>query len=1685
MEVKTETTTVKDQDNANPAASAAAFDRLLEQYRGQAASERAKGNLFEQLVRAFLRLDSQMCLQFARVYAWRDWPGAAGRPDTGIDLVAIEHADMPADGQVTAQTPAVAVQCKFYAPQTKIQKEHLDSFLAESGKDPFKRRIFVETTGVAWSSNAEDAIQGQSKPVTRIGLADLRASNIDWSTYSFARPEVAPQLQPHKVPLPHQTRAIKDVNKGFKIHDRGTLVMACGTGKTFTSLQIAQEFAGRGDSSGARVLFMVPSLALMSQTMHEWAAEASVPFTAWSVCSDTKVNRKRAAKDDIADIATVDLQIPPTTDAAALADSLAQARPDEGLQVVFATYQSIGVVHEAQVLGGDKWRDFDLIICDEAHRTTGAKLSGEDESAFTRIHDNNYIRADKRLYMTATPRIFNPATKKAAQEHDAVLSSMDDEAIYGPVFHRLGFGQAVADGLLTDYKVVVLAVPEDQITPLFQQGMPHGELPIPETAKLVGCWNALAKRQGTYADSEYGDDTRPMRRALAFAKDIKTSKLIAREFESLVSEHLINLTNSDTSDNLAVECRHVDGTMNAVQRGEALDWLKAEAEENYPVCRVLTNARCLSEGVDVPSLDAVLFLNPRKSFVDVIQAVGRVMRRAEDKAFGYIILPVAVPAGIAPEDALNDNKRFGVVWQVLQAIRAHDERFEAMINAIEYNESAPENIIVDTVNLTPPPSPGLLDGTAEYVEDGGEDALEHAKRKAVQGVLFPASEWKDAVYAKIVKKVGNRLYWDDWSKDIAEIADRYKLLIGTLLKDEVSSDYFQQFVAALQKTLNPAVDRTQAIEMLAQHLITKPLFDAMFPNQEFTAQNPVSRAMQSILDRLAENQVFETEREPLAKFYATMTEKIRAIDNLAGKQEIMRTLYDRFFTKAFPSMQDRLGIVFTPVEVVDYILHSANVALQQHFGGKTLGDEGVSIIDPFLGTGTFITRLLQSGLISPEQLEHKYHREIFANEIVLLSYYIASINIEQVYRQIRLEQGFDEGYVEFPGVSLTDTFQLTDSRSELAGIGDLLENLERIQRQRQTSIRVVVMNPPYSAGQETANDNNQNLRYPRLDERIAGTYTARSTATNKNSLYDSYYRALRWASDRIGREGIIAFVSNNSFIDGNTADGVRRTWLEEFSEIYIYNLRGNALGQGERRRREAGNVFREGTRTGVAIAILVKKPKDDASRKRPARIHYKEMDDYLTAQEKLYVLKDKQSIKGTEFDTIIPNQHGDWISQRSDVFLTYQELGNKRHKGQPDSPAIFQQYSGGLKTNRDTWCYNYSRQAVSANMSRMIDNYNQEITLGNTSETADTDPTRISWNRQLYKDLDQRKHHEFIEASVQTGTYRPFCKQAVYFHRTMNDMVYQLPRIYPTPLHPNLAITVDADGVKSGNALIINHLPDLHLSGTSQIFPLYTWEELGANTIDTPENPQAPHENPTEYPGDLDFTRPLEQQIPLEIDGYRRRENITDNTLKTYRKHYQDLGITKEDIFFYIYALLHHPEYRQKYEADLKKMLPRIPRMLGFHDFAAIGRKLADLHIHYETAPTYPEVKEQWSLDTPSDSWQKYHIVKPDWGKKPGKRSKDFTTLVYNDYLTFTGIPRQANDYKVGGYSPLEWVIDRYLIKTHPKSGITNDPNDYCREIGDPAYIAHLIPSLVTVSMRTQTLISQLPQLQLDQVSSN
>ncbi|MGO1544050.1 MAG: restriction endonuclease [Gulosibacter sp.] len=836
------------------------LDRLLNSLRGLADSKRMQGNYFEELVRHFLLQDATWGTQHDEVWLWKDWPERTGT-DTGIDLVARRK-----DGGLTA------IQCKFLAETRKVQKSDLDSFLEAVGREPFTDGIWIDTTAVAWSGNATEALKNRNKKIRTVGLDQLRHSNIDWSTYAVEDPRTAPRTFDRKQLRPHQFKAVQATMDAFKDESvtRGKMIMACGTGKTFTSLKLAEAVTREHGQGYSTVLFLVPSLALLQQTLEEWTREhdPEIPLTAFVVGSDETVGRRKTG--DITSVAIEELAVPATTDGAALArayDNLADNI--EGMVVVFSTYQSLQAVHEAQATS---LPPFDLVLCDEAHRTTGVTLSDEDESTFVRIHDADYIEAERRVYMTATPRIYNDNVKNTAKEKEAVLVSMDDEDVYGKVLYRLSFGEAVEQNLLTDYKVLVLGVAEDQIADSFQTQLADAtyELPLTDVTKLVGCWNGLAKRQsGEFADG-FGADLNPMRRAVAFLKDIKTSKRTASDFPALVDDHLSDLTNDDPTDDLAVQARHVDGTMRSVERQEALDWLKEDLELDQfgrPVTKILTNARCLSEGVDVPTLDAVLFLNPRKSQVDVVQAVGRVMRRSEGKQFGYIILPIAIPTGVSAEDALNENERYKVVWQVLQALRAHDERLDAQINQMSISGTPPETVVVGTVDLTRKTQDADADSIGDAAVEADDLLVPQTPKRdgirALPGMDFD-SAWKDAVYAKLVKNVGDRMYWDDWARDIDEIAGRFiRLISAHLSAPGADRRAFERFVSALKKTVNPEVSESEAIEMLAQHMITRPIFDAMFPEHEFSAENPVSTALGKVIAKFSENAAFEKEREPL------------------------------------------------------------------------------------------------------------------------------------------------------------------------------------------------------------------------------------------------------------------------------------------------------------------------------------------------------------------------------------------------------------------------------------------------------------------------------------------------------------------------------------------------------------------------------------------------------------------------------------------------------------------------------------------------------------------------------------------------------------------------------------------------------------------------------------------------------
>ncbi|MGB6057607.1 MAG: type ISP restriction/modification enzyme [Microthrixaceae bacterium] len=1602
------------------------FHDILDELEAASLDTAEKGNRFERLMQAYLTTDPEFAQIYEQVWLWMEYPGRDGRPDTGIDLVAKSW-----DGELTA------IQCKFFRPGTQVTKAMIDSFLAASSKVEFDQRLIISTSD-KWGKNAEAAIEGLHPPVARLRAQDLANSSIDWSQFSLDKPGEMVRVEQHD-PRPYQQAAIDDVIKGFETHDRGKLIMACGTGKTFTSLRLVEEFVPAGGS----VLFLVPSISLLSQTVREWSAQSRRKIRPFAVCSDVKVGKRK--KSDSEDISVTDLAYPATTDGERLAQKFFEfpdLTDENGFTAVFSTYQSIGAITEAQSRKhGHGIPEFDLIICDEAHRTTGVTLEGEDESAFVQVHSDAFVEGKKRLYMTATPRVYGDGAQEKADLSKAILADMNDETLYGPEFHRLGFATAVEEGILTDYKVLVLAVDEGHVSRQYQSLLSSGEseIGLEDAAKLVGCWNGLAKRANPEHLDEFATDPEPMKRAVAFAGNIRNSKMIANSFNKVVEDEGSGIAPEGEAD-LHVQVRHVDGTQNVLVRNEALDWLKEDPGDGE--CRILSNARCLSEGVDVPALDSVLFLAPRKSQVDVVQSVGRVMRKLEGKKYGYVILPIAVPADQQPEDALSNNEKYKVVWQVLQALRSHDERLNAVINKLDLAGHT-EQTKISVIGVG---------GGGDEDEDRGGDATKVGEQLVMS---FPnIDDWRDSIFARIVKQVGDRRYWETWAKDIADIAARYVTRITSLIEgdDKKIRDEFEVFLKGLQDNLNPQVDENEAVEMLAQHLITRPVFDALFDGYSFSEENPVSISMQKMLDLLDLERLDKETTDELNAFYKSVRLRAEGINDPAAKQEIVKDLYETFFRTAFKDMADRLGIVYTPVEIVDFILNSADEALRDHFG-KGITDEGVHVLDPFTGTGTFIVRLIQSALIKPEDLERKFRYELHANEIVLLAYYVAAINIEEAFHG---EVGGE--YQPFDGIVLTDTFQMheEDDQDELPGMERFPENNERVKRQKELPIRVIVGNPPYSVGQTSGNDDNQNLKYPHLDKRIDGTYAARSSAKLKKSLKDSYVRALRLASDRIGDRGVVCFVSNGGYLDAIASDGLRKSLAEEFSQISVFNLRGNQRMAGEESRKEGGKIFGAGSRATIAITLLVKDPGTTG----PAKLLYRDIGDYLSREEKLAILSEHQDFAHLDLTEIVPNEEGDWLIQRDPDFRLYPPIGSK--KLEDSLHPVFALYTGGVKTNRDSWVYNSSASRVESNVAEMVRFFNGQVESRGEAIRAgedwsrDNDPTLFSWN---YADQARLEKGEFV--SLATGRtrvshYRPFSKQFLFLGREFNDAVGRIPAFFPTPKQENYGFYVvsTGSGTHPFSVFAIDQIPDLNFwgSGGGQFFPRYTYIEQGKadNLLDAAEDDGSP---------------------------FRRVDNITDEILVDYQATYGD-QVTKDDIFFYVYGLLHSPDYRVRFQADLKKVLPRIPKVESREDFEAFsdaGRKLSDLHIGYETV-------EPWPLAAHEPAGADYRVKKMKFAGS-GK-NKDRSTIIYNDQIKVAGIPEEAYRYMLGSRSAIEWIMDRYQVKTDKKSGITNDPNDWSEEVGDPRYILDLIGRIVRVSIETMEIVDGLPELTIGEGDS-
>lgn len=1587
-------------------------------------NQRHKGSLFEKISKQFLQ-EHDSANEYESIDLWYDWKLRGKERDKGIDIVI-----------QTTSKEYIAVQCKFH--QNSISYNDISPFLTQLlsgvGEVRFKKGIIISTSNL--TSEALKAIEqirstGMGIDIDEITEEDFIYSRIDWEKFDPTKTEDEIPLCDKKKPRTHQTEAINATKEYFSNpkNARGKLIMACGTGKTYTSLKIMEALDPK------ITLFLVPSIALLSQTFREYAQEKSDPFYASIVCSDDKVGQSKNEDND--DIKFSELPIKPSTRLEDILSTYKKAQKENKRFIIFSTYQSALRIKEAQEAG---LNEIDLIICDEAHRTVGAMYSTnerDDKNAFTLCHSDENIKATKRLYMTATPKVYSESSKAKAKESDNVIYSMDDAQTFGEEIYTLNFERAIALDLLTDYKVIILAVRSEnlsgvtnsvnkKISQLEAKGTKLDKKLINNefVCKIVGTHKGLAKQDLIALDDENKEDndlkskrdTFVSQRAISFCKSIQTSKNIKDSFETIMECYDEELKKKSFK-NLKIKIDHVDGTMNCKERLDKLENLNA-FEPN--TCKVLSNARCLSEGVDVPALDSVIFFDGRSAMVDIIQAVGRVMRKAKNKKRGYIILPIALTESeIKNLDEAVKNTNFKNIWKVLKALRSHDT---SLVDEATFKEKIKIFGSDDAKNP---------DDEEELKKDKTEQAPNDPKQ--AQKTLFDAIFLKDlanAVYNVMPTKLGDRNYWENFAKKTGNIAktlnNRLKELFGK------NPEIFDNFLTSLRDNIHQSIKEEEALDMIISHIITKPIFDALFGDN---IKNPIAKALDKMVLKLSDLGL-EGETKDLKNLYESVKTEAARAKSPKSQQELIKNLYNTFFKEAFRKQSEKLGIVYTPIEVVDFILRATNGILKKHFN-TDFNDKNITIFDPFTGTGSFIARLLSkdNDLISDEALKEKFLNHLFAFDIVLLSYYIALINITQA------AQNRDSSLKNFKNIALTDSLDYLEEKSN-KGVFPLFEDLKENQEIKTTlatqKIQVIIGNPPYSSGAKSENDNNQNLTHKKLEKRVYETYGKNSTAKLVGATTrDTLIHSIRMASDLLKDKGVLGFVVNGSFIDSKSADGFRKCVAKDFAHLYVLNLRGNARTSGEERKKQGDGIFDSGSRATVAIIFFVK----DESVQNSA-IHYYEVEDYLKREAKLNLLANFENLESVPFKEITPNNKGDWINQRNDDFEKLIPL--KRDKKLKIFNTIFDLNSNGVVSGRDPWVYNFSPNALKQSVQNCIDTYNADLKRFNeryrkafkqrtakdkgikpadrykhlNDKEITTDQTKIAWTHDLKNKLIRNKIlPESGMERVRLALYRPFNKQWLYWDKDLINRQFQLPKIFPDKSARNVVINTTTRNFYS---LIGDAIPDGHFIGDANAYPLYYYDDLG-----------------------------------------NRYNAISGYVLNLFRRHYKDKMLTEEEIFYYIYAIFHHKGYLEKYKNSLAKEAPRIALSEDFKELSILGKELAELHLNYESGEMHTSVECNLLENAEMEGY--YDVVKM---TKKGDR------IIYNRRITITKIPKKAFDYVINGKSAIDWVIERYSITTDKDSLIENNPNHYA----GGKYIFELLCRVITLSVKSVDLIEKISE---------
>ncbi|WRG68977.1 DEAD/DEAH box helicase [Helicobacter pylori] len=1582
--------------------------KLIKEKLQAIPNQRHKGSLFEKISKQFLQ-EHDSANEYESIDLWSDWELRGKEGDRGIDIVI-----------QTTSKEYIAVQCKFH--QNSISLNDISTFLTQLqsgvGEVRFKKGIIISTSNL--TSNALNAIEqirstGMGIDIDEITEEDFIYSRIDWEKFDPTKTEDELPLCDKKKPHTHQTEAINATKEYFSDpkNARGKLIMACGTGKTYTSLKIMETLDPK------ITLFLAPSIALLSQTFREYAQEKSEPFYASIVCSDDKVGKgkKNKSDDDIDDINFSELPLKPSTRLEDILSVYEKAQKENKRFIIFSTYQSALRIKEAQEAG---LNEIDLMICDEAHRTVGAMYSSnerDDKNAFTLCHSDKNIKAKKRLYMTATPKVYSESSKAKAKEKDNVIYSMDDAEIFGEEIYTLNFSKAIALDLLTDYKVIILAVRKEnlsgvtnsvnkKISQLKAEGTKLDKKLINNefVCKIVGTHKGLAKQDLIVLDEKNKEDhnlqnqydTAPSQRAINFCKSIQTSKNIKDSFETIMECYDEELKKKSFK-NLKISIDHIDGTMNCKDR---LDKLENLNQFKPNTCKVLSNARCLSEGVDVPALDSIVFFDGKSAMVDIIQAVGRVMRKAKHKKRGYIILPIALEESeIKNLDEAVNNTNFKNIWKVIKALRSHD--------------------------------PSLVDEATfkEKIKIFGSD---DNKKQNDEKTLFDAillQDLADAMYNVMPTKLGDRNYWENFTKKTGNIArtlnNRLKMIF------EKNPEFFHGFLDSLRGNIHQNIKEDEALDMITSHIITKPIFDALFGDN---IKNPIAKALDKMVLKLS-SLGLEGETKDLKNLYESVKTEAAHAKSQKSQQELIKNLYNTFFKEAFKKQSEKLGIVYTPIEMVDFILRATNGILKKHFN-TDFNDQSITIFDPFTGTGSFIARLLskENALISDEALKEKFQKNLFAFDIVLLSYYIALINITQA------AQNRDRSLKNFKNIALTDSLDYLEEKTNKGALPlyeDLKENKDIKDTLADQNIRVIIGNPPYSAGAKSENDNNQNLIHPKLEKLVYEKYGKNSTSKSVGkTTRDTLIQSIRMASDVVKDKGVLGFVVNGSFIDSKSADGFRKCVAKEFSHLYVLNLRGNQRTSGEVSKKEGGKIFDSGSRATIAIIFFVK----DSSVTNNT-IYYYEVEDYLKREAKLHLLAGFENLESVPFKEITPNNKGDWINQRNDDFEKLIPL--KRDK-KLQNDSIFDINSGGVVSGRDPWVYNFSPKILTQSVKNCIDTYNADLKRFNevfreafkqrtkgvksgdlykqlNDKEITTDKTKIAWTRSLKQGFIKNTNlPESGMERIRLALYRPFNKQWLYFDKNLNEEQYQLPKIFPDKDAQNVVINTNSMASRNFSCLIANEITDSQTMANTQAYPLYYYDDLG-----------------------------------------NRYNAISGYALNLFRRHYGDNSITEEEIFYYIYAIFHHKGYLEKYKNSLAKEAPRIALSEDFKELSVLGKELAELHLNYESGEMHTSVKYITLMNAEVEG---YYDV--------DKMTKKGDCILYNKNIVITKIPQKAFEYVVNGKSAIDWVIERYQKTMDKDSLIENNPNDYA----GGKYVFELLCRVIKLSEKSVDLIEKISE---------